>query len=128
MLSWNLPQILAKFGLPAAIVQFLELQLDRLTVPEKRLLQAASLEGAEFTAAAVGVSLQQIVEEIEERCDDLSHRRLFIRRVDTDKEPDGRRVARYAFRHKLAQAFFYQRLEGTSRHTGWRKQYQGKRS
>jgi len=65
----------SKVEAPRNIRQMIERNLQRLTADEQRMLEAASVAGAEFSAAAVAAALQQPVAEIEASCSRLSKRR-----------------------------------------------------
>jgi DNA-binding winged helix-turn-helix (wHTH) protein/tetratricopeptide (TPR) repeat protein len=78
---------------PESIKQLIDMQLDRLTDDEQRMLEAASLVGASFDIDTVAAPLGISAELVDERCDNLARRGLFLRR-------DGER---YAVTHALVQ-------------------------
>jgi len=79
---------------PASVKQLIDLQLDRLPAPEQRVLEAASIVGAEFATTLVAAALEMPVEQVDDICDSLLRRSLFLR-----AEPDGR----YGVTHALVQ-------------------------
>jgi hypothetical protein len=79
---------------PASVKQLIDIQLDRLTAAEQRVLEAASIVGTEFSTNLVAAALDLPVEQIDDTCDTLARRSLFLR-----AEPD----ARYAVTHALIQ-------------------------
>lgn len=79
---------------PASVKQLIDIQLDRLPLPEQRVLEAASVVGAEFATSLVAAALELPVEEVDDTCDSLRRRALFLR-----AEPD----ERYGFHHALIQ-------------------------
>jgi hypothetical protein len=79
---------------PASVKQLIDIQLDRLTAAEQRVLEAASVVGAEFTSTLVAAALELPVDQVDDTCDALARRSLFLR-----AEPDGR----YAVTHALIQ-------------------------
>ena len=79
---------------PASVKQLIDIQLDRLPLPEQRVLEAASIVGAEFSTNLVAAALELPVEEVDDTCDSLARRSLFLR-----AEPDDR----YAVTHALIQ-------------------------
>ena len=86
---------------PPSIRQVIEKQFARLTPAEQRLLEAASIAGMNFSAAAVGAATEDEAIQVETLCESLVQRRLFL-------QPSGNRVAierrlseRYQFRHSL---------------------------
>lgn len=79
---------------PASVKQLIDMQLDRLPVGEQRVLEAASVVGAEFETTLVAAALELPVEQVDDVCDALRRRAQFLR-----AEPD----ERYAFHHALIQ-------------------------
>lgn len=79
---------------PASVKQLIDIQLDRLTAAEQRVLEAASVVGTEFSTQLVAAALELPVEQVDDTCDALVRRSLFLR-----AEPDGR----YAVTHALVQ-------------------------
>lgn len=95
---------------PDSSRHLIEKQIARLTPETQQLLEAASVAGAEFAAAAVAAALDGDEEKIEEQCEVLVRREQFLRRAGTDEWPDGTRTARYGFRHALYQQLWYERV------------------
>jgi hypothetical protein len=79
------------------------MQLDRLTREEQRVLEAASVIGQDFSTDLVAAALDASAEAVDEWCDWLARRQLFLRRESSDEWPDGAVQPRYAFRHALVQ-------------------------
>ena len=79
---------------PASIKQLIDLQIDRLPLAAQRVLEAASVVGTEFSTHLVAAALELSVEEVDETCDSLVRRGLFIH-----AEPDDR----YGVNHALVQ-------------------------
>ncbi len=79
---------------PASVKQLIDMQLDRLSVPEQRILEAASVVGAEFSPGLVAAALAVPLEQVDDACDTLLRRSLFLR-----AEPE----ERYGFTHALVQ-------------------------
>lgn len=79
---------------PASVKQLIDMQLDRLPLADQRVLEAASVVGAEFASSLVAAALELSVEQVDDACDSLARRSLFLR-----AEPDGR----YAVTHALIQ-------------------------
>ncbi|HEV8718279.1 MAG TPA: AAA family ATPase [Candidatus Binatia bacterium] len=104
-------------GVPASLRQMIEKQIDGLTAEEQRVLEAASVAGVEFSAAAVAAGLRQEVAQGEERCAELARGEQFLRACGVDEWPDGTVAGRYKFIHILYQNVLYQRLtEGQRLH------------
>ena len=79
---------------PASVKQLIDIQLDRLSAAEQRVLEAASIVGAEFSTSLVAAALEMPVEQVDDTCDALLRRSLFLR-----AEPDDR----YGMTHALVQ-------------------------
>jgi DNA-binding winged helix-turn-helix (wHTH) protein/predicted ATPase len=94
-------------GVPQSLQQIIERQIDRLSLDQQRLLEAASVAGTEFSAAAVAAALETDVEQVEDCCDKLVRQHLFLQARGQDVVPDRRRAARYGFRHTLYREVVY---------------------
>ncbi|MBV8356838.1 MAG: AAA family ATPase, partial [Deltaproteobacteria bacterium] len=95
---------------PRNIRQIAERNFERLVADEQRALEAASIAGAEFSAAAVAAALELPVAEIENRCLRLSRHEQFIEARDASEWPDGTLAASFRFQHELYQEVFYGRV------------------
>ena len=94
---------------PHQLARMIELELERLTQDEQRLLEAASLMHVAFPAWAVAAALELDPVEVEEACDGLARRLHFVVRAGQDELPDGSRSAFYVFAHGLYRQVLYQR-------------------
>ncbi len=103
-------------GVPQSLRQMVEQQLERLSPEEQRVVEAASVAGAEFSAAAVAAGVDAEVGEVEERCAGLVRRQQLIRARGTEEWPDGTVAARYGFIHALYHEVVYERVTGSR---GW---------
>ncbi|MBI5066795.1 MAG: AAA family ATPase [Deltaproteobacteria bacterium] len=79
---------------PASVKQLIDIQLDRLSATEQRVLEAASVVGSEFSTGLVAAALEMPVEQVDETCDGLLRRSLFLRAEPGD---------RYGMTHALVQ-------------------------
>lgn len=79
---------------PASIKQLIDMQLDRLSASEQRVLEAASIVGTEFSTNLVAAALEMSVEQVDDTCDSLLRRSLFLRAEQDD---------RYGVTHALVQ-------------------------
>jgi predicted ATPase len=95
---------------PDSLRRMIELQIDRLSPEEQRVLTAASVAGIEFSAAAVAAALEADVAQVEEWCESLVRSHLFLRSRNTYTGPERRRAARYRFLHSLYHSLAYERL------------------
>ncbi|MBI3249570.1 MAG: AAA family ATPase [Deltaproteobacteria bacterium] len=109
--SWGLQSTIAEIvtGIPETLRQLLEKQGERLTHADRRLLQAASVAGAEFSTPVVAAALGIDVTEVEERAEALVEQRQFLKRAGVSRWPDGSEAARYAFQHVIHQHFWHER-------------------
>jgi predicted ATPase len=71
--QWELGATLEdiEVGVPESIQQMIAQQLERLSAEEQQVLEAASVAGVEFSAAAVAAALETEVAQVEERCDGI---------------------------------------------------------
>src|ERR1700719_1058433 len=78
-----------KIEAPRGILQMIERNLERLNPDEQRVLEAGSVVGAEFSAAAVAAALERPLGEIEATCTRLSRHELFVTANGISEWPDG---------------------------------------
>ena len=97
-------------GVPESIRQMIEKQIERLNRNEQRVLEAAAVAGLEFAAAAVAAGMDHSLTLIEEQCEELDRRQLFLRSSGVSTFPDGTVTARYTFIHALYQEVIYSRI------------------
>ncbi len=88
-------------AVPDSLRALVEKQIDRLQPETQRLLEAASVLGAEFTIGSVAAGLDVDPLAIEDRCDELARQGQFLSAATMFVRPDGTRVARYRFTHGL---------------------------
>ena len=97
-------------GVPESLQQMIEKQLERLSPEDQRVLEAASVAGMEFSAAAVAASIDAEVAQVEGQCAGLARREQFVRATGVSEWPDGTVAARYGFLHALYQQVVYGRV------------------
>lgn len=97
-------------SVPGSIRPLIQKQIERLAPHLQRLLEAASVAGATFAAAALAPALDTNNEGVEEQCEILARQQQFLRRTGLVEWPDGTRTARYAFRHALYQTVLQERI------------------
>jgi len=100
---WQLRSALAEIdmGVPTALSEMIEMQIDRLDAADQRLLEAASLIGVIFSAWAAAAALDGDLEEIEDQYEKLARRLHFLHPAGHDELPDGTQSASYVFAHGL---------------------------
>src|SRR5262249_20990130 len=97
-------------AVPEGLRQLVERQVEALGADDQQVLEAASVAGAEFSAAAVAAALEEKLDAIEERCEMLAWRQQFLRAEGLDEWPDGTLSGRYRFVHALYQNVLYDRV------------------
>ncbi len=95
---------------PRTIQQMIEHNLERLTREEQSVLEAASVAGAEFSAAAIAAALEQPISEVETCCVRLARQQQFIDSSGASEWPDGTIASRFHFHHALYGDVLYERL------------------
>ena len=116
----TLPDKLVESGVPDNIRRTIQQQVERLSSDDQRLLEAASVAGTEFSAAALSAGLNLdaaplTTEQIEHRCEELVHNSSFLCASGFANWPDGTIAAGYGFRHSLYQEVLYDRMSPASR-------------
>ena len=102
-------------SVPDGLAQMIELEIERLSPEEQRMLEAGSLISVAFPAWAVAAALEKDAAETEEICDGLARRLYFVERAGQDELPDRTRSAFYVFAHGLYREVLYQRQVATRR-------------
>jgi hypothetical protein len=92
---------LASLGVPDSLADLIERQIDDLDVAAVRLLEAAGSAGPEFSAAEAAAALEAELADVEDRCDELARRGIFLSRAGVTEWSDGTLSARFRFRHAL---------------------------
>jgi predicted ATPase len=105
-------------GVPDGVAQMIELEIDRLSPQEQRMLEAGSLISVAFPAWAVAAALDEDPALIEEACDELARRLYFLERAGQDELPGGTRSAFYVFVHGLYREVLYRRQAEARRAAG----------
>ena len=99
-----------KIETPRSILQMIERNLEKLSPDEQRILEAASVVGADFSAAAVAAALERPVSDIENSCTQLSRHEQFISAQGFSEWPDGTVASSFRFHHALYSEVLYQRM------------------
>jgi predicted ATPase/DNA-binding winged helix-turn-helix (wHTH) protein len=95
---------------PESIRHLVARQRERLTAEEQRILEAASLASAEFSAALVAAALETENVTIEAQCNRLAERQQFLGPAGLSEWPDGTVAARYGFQHAVYQQLWHERV------------------
>ena len=114
--SWRLSETVqaAETEVPDSLKEHDRTAARALSADDRRVLEAASVTGAAFSAASVAAALEEPVEAAEERLGVLARRGAFVRQTDRHTWPDGTQSDGYAFIHVLYQNVLYERM-GTAR-------------
>lgn len=104
------PQNLSSTTVPNNLQQLINLQFDALDPEKQKILETASVEGAEFLSVTVAANLNMESEQVELCIDDLVQLNHLITIDDVEILPDGNLSTRYRFIHALYQEGLYQRL------------------
>jgi DNA-binding winged helix-turn-helix (wHTH) protein/tetratricopeptide (TPR) repeat protein len=102
-------------GMPETLQQMLEIQLERLSPEEQRILQTGSVAGEHFSVWAAAAMTEISPAAVEVTCDRLASRQQFIRSIGMRVAPDGAPSAHYEFRHALYRQALYRSLSGLNR-------------
>ena len=102
-------------SVPDSLRQMIDMQLDWLSAEEQRVLEAASVAGVEFSAAAVAAGLAQEAEYADDWCTSLVRRGQFLRTRGEQTWPDGIVAGSYRFVHALYQQVLYHRVSAAQR-------------
>ena len=102
-------------GVPDSIKQMIEKQVDHLDLNQQRMLEAASVAGAEFSTLAVVAGSGEDRASVEAQCDELVRQRQFIQDCGVQVLPNGEAVSRYGFIHALYRNVLYERLSASRR-------------
>jgi predicted ATPase/DNA-binding winged helix-turn-helix (wHTH) protein len=102
-------------AVPETLRKLIEQQLGQLGRDDQRLLEAASVAGKEFAAAAVAAGVERETEHVEGILDALARRGQFVHAQGIAEWPDGTVATRYAFIHDLYRAILYDRVPAGQR-------------
>jgi DNA-binding SARP family transcriptional activator len=95
---------------PDTVRELIEQMLLELASDDQELLEAASVAGRAFSAAAVAAAIEGDDGEIELRCAALARAKRFLDRAGEERWPDGTVASRFAFSHDLHREVLYGRL------------------
>jgi len=115
--SWVLGSSLPDLqrGLPESIRSMIRRKIDQLGAEDRRLLVAASVQGAEFDSAIVTEALSLDAADVEERLEALGRVHGFVHLLEERQLPDRTPTLRYGFVHVLYQNALFASLQPTRR-------------
>ena len=110
--AWRLSSLIAisQGSVPTDLVKMITHQIDHLTEDERRLLELASVAGAEFSAALVAAGLSRETVDVERELEALARKDHTLVSSGVSEWPDGTYSGCYAFGHILYQNVIYQQL------------------
>jgi DNA-binding winged helix-turn-helix (wHTH) protein len=97
-------------NVPDLARELILMNLEDLATEDRRILDAASIVGREFSAAIVAALLGEDALTIEERCEQLARGRHYLQPASSVRRPDGRMTARFRFVHGFTQQVLSQEL------------------
>src|SRR5262249_55104510 len=100
---------------PETIRQVIGRQIDHLEEGERRLLEAASVAGLEFTTLSAAAAMEADALGAEELCEHLAERHEVLNCIGVTELADGKVAARYRFIHSLYQNVLYERVTASRR-------------
>jgi DNA-binding winged helix-turn-helix (wHTH) protein/tetratricopeptide (TPR) repeat protein len=109
-LALALPLQEIELQVPESLQEMIEIRIKRLSDSERRVLEAASVTGALFSAAVSAAAADMDMDDFEELCEGLSRRRQWVRSASPQELPDGTVSGRYQFAHELYREAFTLRL------------------
>jgi DNA-binding winged helix-turn-helix (wHTH) protein len=113
---WTLdrPFAVVADGIATSLRGLIAGEIDTLAPDDRRLLEAASVVGARFPAAALATGRAEL-EAVERRLEALARRRRFIESAGITRWPDDTVAATYAFRHALHHEALYDLIPAANR-------------
>jgi predicted ATPase/DNA-binding winged helix-turn-helix (wHTH) protein len=110
--SWQIRVPLERIDLevPESLRQMIELQIEKLSEEEQRVLEVASVTGALFATAVRATAANTNAESFDDLCEGLARRHQIVCSAKSQEFPDGTTSARYEFVHALYREVLYQRL------------------
>jgi tetratricopeptide (TPR) repeat protein len=105
-------------ALPGTVRAMIERKIAQLDETDRRLLQAAAVQGAEFDSAALALALRTDEADLEDRLLLLDRVYAFVRRVGEERYPDRSVSTRYRFVHVLYQNVLVSEVTA-SRRAAW---------
>ena len=100
---------------PENVYALISQQISHLSPDTRRLLEAASVGGIEFSATELAAALTRDGEAVEELCEEAVEQGQFIAEAGLAEWPDGTVSGQYQFRHAVYQEVLYNGLPETRR-------------
>lgn len=103
--GWVLTQAVDTLAvdLPESVRSMVERELGQVSPTDRRVLDAASVQGTEFDAGVLATALSRTPDDVEERLEELDRTHALVRFVRADDSPNGTLSLRFRFAHVLYQ-------------------------
>jgi serine/threonine protein kinase/predicted ATPase len=114
---WILSQPVEEIGgeVPASVRSMIQRKIDSLSEQDRRLLQAASIEGTEFHSVVLAAAISADAAEVEERLENIERTHFFVERIGEKEFPDGTLTLHLRFVHALYQNALWATVSPTRR-------------
>ncbi len=114
---WILSKPIEQIGdeVPVSVRSMIQRKIDSLSEQDRRLLQAASVEGAEFHSVVLAAAVSGDAADVEERLENIERVHFFVQRIGEKEFPDGTLTLHLRFVHALYQNALYAMLSPTRR-------------
>ena len=114
---WILSRPVEEIGVdvPVSVRSMIQRKIESLSEQDRRLLQAASVEGAEFHSVVLAEAISADAAEVEERLENIERAHFFVQRIGEKEFPDGTLTLHLRFVHALYQNALYAALTPTRR-------------
>src|SRR5579863_3348838 len=101
--AWQLTAKVAEVASrrPDTVRQLIDIQIDRLSSNEQRILEAAAVFSAQFAVGCVAQVLGLPADDVDTLCEGLASEQRFLRFVSSEPWPDGTIQSIYGFAHAL---------------------------
>jgi serine/threonine protein kinase/predicted ATPase len=115
--AWRLAQDVpvSPDSLPSTVRAMITRKIEQVDADDRRLLEAASVQGHEFDSTIIGEALDMDVLQVEDRLERLERVHVFIRQGEEAEFPDRTLTLKYQFVHVLYQNVLYDSLRPTRR-------------
>ena len=121
--AWQLTSTVAEVASrrPDTVRQLIDIQIDRLSSNEQRILEAAGVFGAQFAVGCVAHVLEQPADNIDTVCEGFASEQRFLRFVGSEPWPDGTIQSLYGFAHALYRDAALARVPSATRRAWHRR-------
>ncbi len=111
--GWRVQETLLEAAatiVPSSLRQLVDYHLLHLEPADQSLLEAASVAGVTFTAAAVAAGMEQSEDTVETQCQAMARHGQFMREASFETWPDDTLTSAYQFIHAIYHDVVYHRI------------------